>query len=291
MSKSTITSSGALESRKQARERLSKGFAYLFLTAGALVMAVPFLWMLSTSLKQQGMEFEMPPKWIPQHFEWSNYHFVLFESDIVQGFVNTFLIILLPCLVGLFTSALAAYAFARLDFPARNLLFGLLLTTMMIPGVVTMIPTFMLFKNIGWIDSWMPLIIPGMFGAAAAVFLLRQFFMTIPRELEDAAKVDGMNPFHTFLRIMLPLSKPALITQGLLNFIAGYNDYLGPLIYINSPEKYTLQLVLASFQGFYTSQWTYIMAGSVLALIPTLLVFFFAQKYFVEGIAMTGMKG
>ncbi|CQR58319.1 carbohydrate ABC transporter permease [Paenibacillus riograndensis] len=291
MSTRTTTANGAWGSKKQARERTFKGFAYLFLSAGALVMAVPFLWMLSTSLKQQGMEFEMPPKWIPQHFEWSNYHFVLFESDIVQGFVNTLLIILLPCLVGLFTSALAAYAFARLLFPARNLLFGLLLATMMIPGVVTMIPTFMLFKNIGWIDSWMPLIIPGMFGAAAAVFLLRQFFLTIPRELEDAAKVDGMNPFHTFLRIMLPLSKPALITQGLLNFIAGYNDYLGPLIYINSPEKYTLQLVLASFQGFYTSQWTYIMAGSVLALIPTLLVFFFAQKYFVEGIALTGMKG
>lgn len=291
MSTRITTASVAWNSKKQARERTFKGFAYLFLSAGALVMAVPFLWMLSTSLKQQGMEFEMPPKWIPQHFEWSNYHFVLFESDIVQGFVNTLLIILLPCLVGLFTSALAAYAFARLLFPARNLLFGLLLATMMIPGVVTMIPTFMLFKTIGWIDSWMPLIIPGMFGAAAAVFLLRQFFMTIPRELEDAAKVDGMNPFHTFLRIMLPLSKPALITQGLLNFIAGYNDYLGPLIYINSPEKYTLQLVLASFQGFYTSQWTYIMAGSVLALIPTLLVFFFAQKYFVEGIALTGMKG
>lgn len=291
MSTRITTASGVRVSQKQARERTFKGFAYLFLSAGALFMAVPFLWMLSTSLKQQGMEFEMPPKWIPQHLEWSNYRFVLFESDIVQGFVNTLLIILLPCLVGLFTSALAAYAFARLVFPARNLLFGLLLATMMIPGVVTMIPTFMLFKTIGWIDSWMPLIIPGMFGAAAAVFLLRQFFMTIPRELEDAAKVDGMNPLHTFLRIMLPLSKPALITQGLLNFIAGYNDYLGPLIYINSPEKYTLQLVLASFQGFYTSQWTYIMAGSVLALIPTLLVFFFAQKYFVEGIALTGMKG
>ncbi|GGA40671.1 carbohydrate ABC transporter permease [Paenibacillus physcomitrellae] len=291
MTTKTINSSGTWQRKKHTRELVSKGFAYLFLTAGALIMAVPFLWMVSTSLKQQGMEFEMPPRWIPQHFEWSNYHFVLFDSDIAKGFLNTLLVIVLPCLVGLFTSALAAYAFARMNFPFKNLLFTLLLATMMIPGVVTMIPSFMLFKKIGWIDSWMPLIIPGMFGAAAAVFLLRQFFMTIPRELEEAAKVDGMNPFHTFIRIMLPLSKPALITQGLLNFIAGYNDYLGPLIYINSPEKYTLQLVLASFQGFYTSQWTYIMAGSVLALIPTLLVFFFAQKYFVEGIALTGMKG
>jgi multiple sugar transport system permease protein len=286
-----ISASSPWQKKKKASEQVRKCFAYLFLTAGALVMAIPFLWMVSTSLKQQGLEFEMPPKWIPEHFEWDNYRFVLFESDILLGFVNTLLIISLPCLVGLFTSALAANAFARLNFPAKNLLFTLLLATMMIPSVVTMVPTFILFKNIGWIDRWMPLIIPGMFGAAAAVFLLRQFFMTIPKELEDAAKVDGMNPFQTFIRIMLPLSKPALITQGLLGFLAGYNDYLNPLIYINTPEKYTLQLVLASFQGFYTSQWTYIMAGSVLALIPTLLLFFFAQKYFVEGITLTGMKG
>ncbi|MGG6314293.1 carbohydrate ABC transporter permease [Paenibacillus macerans] len=286
-----VSTSGAWRGKKKAGEQVRRWFAYAFLAAGALVMAVPFLWMVSTSLKQQGLEFEMPPKWIPDHFEWSNYRFVLFESNIFHGFVNTLLVIALPCLVGLFTSALAANAFARMQFPAKNLLFTLLLATMMIPGVVTMIPTFILFKGINWIDSWLPLIVPGMFGGAAAVFLLRQFFMTIPKELEDAAKVDGMNPLQIFIRIMLPLSKPALITQGLLGFLAGYNDYLGPLIYINSPEKYTLQLVLASFQGFYTSQWTYIMAGSVLALIPTLLLFFFAQKYFVEGIALTGMKG
>ncbi|OXM17011.1 carbohydrate ABC transporter permease [Paenibacillus herberti] len=278
-------------SKKQTSEWVRKSFAYLFLSIGALMMAIPFLWMVSTSLKPAGSEFEFPPQWIPTNFDWSNYSFVLLESDIVQGFFNTLLVILLPCLVGLFTSALAAYAFGRMQFPAKNLLFTLLLATMMIPGVVTMIPTFILFKNIGWIDSWLPLIVPGMFGAAAAVFLLRQFFMTIPKELEDAAKVDGMNPFQTFIRIILPLSKPALITQGLLGFLAGYNDYLGPLIYINTPEKFTLQLVLASFQGFYTSQWTYIMAGSVLALIPTLLLFFFSQKYFVEGITLTGMKG
>jgi multiple sugar transport system permease protein len=130
-----------------------------------------------------------------------------------------------------------------------------------------------------------------MFGGAAAVFFLRQFFMTIPMELEDAAKMDGLNPFQIFIRIMLPLSKPALVTQGIFGFLAGYNDFLGPLIYINTTEKYTLQLVLASFQGYYNAQWTYIMAGSVLALIPTILLFFFAQRYFVEGITMTGMKG
>ncbi|XID90492.1 carbohydrate ABC transporter permease [Paenibacillaceae bacterium WGS1546] len=287
----TATAKGVLHRRKRTNELVRQIFAYLFLTAGSLVMAIPFLWMLSTSLKPQGREFEMPPRWIPEAFEWSNYVFVLTEANLLKGFVNTLLVIALPCLVGLFTNALAAYAFARMDFPARNVLFTLLLATMMIPGVVTMIPTFILFKHIGWIDSWLPLMVPGMFGAAAGVFLLRQFFMTIPKELEEAAKVDGMNPFHIFVRIMLPLSKPAVITQGLLGFLAGYNDFLGPLIYINSPDKFTLQLVLASFQGFYTAQWTYIMAGSVLALIPSLLLFFFAQKYFVEGITLTGMKG
>jgi multiple sugar transport system permease protein len=254
-------------------------------------MATPFLWMLSTSLKNQGVVFDMPPKWIPEHLEWGNYLFVLTEANVLKGFMNTMLVINLPSVFGLFTGALAAYAFARMKFPARNLLFIMLLSTMMIPGVTTMIPSYILFNNIGWIDSWKPLIIPGMFGSAAGVFFIRQFFMTIPMELEDAAKLDGLNPFQIFIRIMLPLSKPALISSWIFGFLNGYNDFLGPLIYINSPEKFTLQLVLASFQGFYNAQWTYIMAGSVLALIPTILLFFFAQRYFVEGIAMTGMKG
>ncbi|MCD9020847.1 carbohydrate ABC transporter permease [Cohnella silvisoli] len=282
---------GVRQQKKRTHEIIRQTIAYFFLVLGSLVMAIPFLWMLSTSLKEQGVVFEMPPRWIPEHFAWSNYSFVLTEANVLHGFMNTVLVIALPCVIGLFTSALAAFAFARMNFPAKNALFMMLLTTMMIPGVVTLIPTFIVFKSIGWVDSWMPLIVPGMFGAAAAVFFLRQFFMTIPSELEEAAKIDGLNPFHIFVRIMLPLSKPALVTQGLFGFLAGYNDFLGPLIYINSTEKYTLQLVLASFQGFYNAQWTYIMAGSVLALIPTVLLFFFAQRYFVEGITMTGMKG
>ncbi|MFD2614398.1 carbohydrate ABC transporter permease [Paenibacillus gansuensis] len=277
--------------RKAAGERLRKLMAYCFLMAGSLIMAVPFFWMFSTSLKEEGAVFDMPPKWIPEHFAWSNYSTVLGEADLFHGFLNTMAIVIPTTVMGLFTSSLAAYAFARLQFPARGPLFLLLLATMMIPGVVTMIPTFILFKQVGWLDSWLPLMIPGMFGSAAAVFFLRQFFMTIPSELEDAAKMDGMNPFQIFMKIMIPLSKPAWIAQGIFGFLGGYNDFLNPLIYINSPEKFTLQLVLASFQGFYSAQWTYIMAGSVLALIPTVILFFFAQRYFVEGIAMTGMKG
>ncbi|MDQ6423147.1 carbohydrate ABC transporter permease [Paenibacillus sp. LHD-117] len=285
------TAIGERYSRKRANNRLRKASAYLFLICGAIVMAVPFLWMLSTSLKEEGAVFELPPKWIPANFEWSNYLFVLGEANLLHGFMNTMIIIVPTTFIGLFTSALAAYAFARIHFPARNVLFVMLLATMMIPGVVTMIPTFILYKSIGWVDSWLPLMIPGMFGAAAAVFFLRQFFMTIPSELEDAAMMDGLNPIQIFIKIILPLSKPALVAQGIFGFLGGYNDFLGPLIYINSPNKFTLQLVLASFQGFYNAQWTYIMAGSVLALIPTVLLFFFAQRYFVEGITLTGMKG
>ncbi|WP_214627708.1 carbohydrate ABC transporter permease [Paenibacillus agaridevorans] len=271
--------------------KLGRLSAYVFLIVGTVFMLLPFLWMFSTSLKLEGKVFEYPIRWIPEPIEWSNYVTVLTEAPLFGGLMNTLIIILPPMFVGLLTSALAAYAFAKLRFPGREFLFVALLTTMMIPGVVTMIPTFILFKTIGWLDSWKPLMIPGLFGSAACVFFLRQYFRTIPSELEDAAKIDGLNPFGVFVRIMLPLSKPALAAQGIFGFLGGYNDFLGPLIYINSPEKFTLQLVLASFQGYYVSNWTLIMAGSVLALIPTVILFFFAQRYFVEGITMTGLKG
>ncbi|MBD2867406.1 carbohydrate ABC transporter permease [Paenibacillus arenilitoris] len=277
--------------RHKNGDYFKKTIAYLFLVCGAIVMAVPFLWMLSTSLKEPGVVFEMPPEWIPETIIWDNYKLVVTESNLLGGFLNTLAVTLPPTIVGLFASAIAAYAFARMQFPGKNAFFMALLATMMIPGVVLMVPSFILYKYLGWIDSWKPLIIPGMFGAAGTVFFLRQFFKTIPSELEDAAKIDGLSPFGIFVRIMLPLSKPALATQAIFGFLGGYNDYMGPLIYLNSPEKYTLQLVLATFQDNYNAEWTLIMAGSVLALIPTIVLFFFAQKYFVEGITMTGMKG
>jgi multiple sugar transport system permease protein len=281
----------SMQKKRKIKEQFRKTIAYIFLISGSLAMAIPFFWMLSTSLKPEGAVFIMPPQWIPDTFVWENYYYVLTKASLLGGFLNTMIVIIPPTFIGLFTSALAAYAFGRMRFPARDVLFISLLATMMIPGVVTLIPTFILFKYIGWLDTWKPLMIPGMFGAAAAVFFLRQFFKTIPAELEDAAKIDGLNPMGIFMRIMVPLSKPALATQAIFGFLGGYNDFLGPLIYLNSPEKFTLQLVLASFQGFYNAEWTLIMAGSILALVPTILLFFFAQKYFVEGITMTGMKG
>ncbi|MCV9886370.1 carbohydrate ABC transporter permease [Metabacillus halosaccharovorans] len=270
---------------------IQKIAAYVFLIIGGFIMAIPFFWMLSTSLKPEGAVFTMPPQWIPEKFVWENYWTVLTEANLLRGFMNTFAVIIPPTVIGVFTSSLAAFGFSKLKFPGRDKLFLVLLATIMLPGVVTMVPTFIIFRDLGWLDTWMPLIIPGMFGTAMAIFFLRQFFMTIPDELMEAAKIDGLGYFGIFIRIILPLAKPAIVTQAILWFLAGYNDFLGPLIYINTPEKFTLQLVLASFNGYYTSEWTLIMAGSVLALIPTILMFFFAQKQFIEGITMTGIKG
>lgn len=264
---------------------------YGLLTFVALIIAIPFLWMLSTSLKEKGEVYSYPPKWIPTIPKWDNYQLMYENSHMLRGFMNTMIVTVPTILIGLFVCALAAYAFAKLKFKGRDRLFMILIGTLMIPGAVTLIPAFIMFKSFNWVDSWKPLMIPGMFGAPVVIFFLRQFIKQLPDELEDAAKIDGMNPFGIFIKIIIPLTKPALITQGILSFNGGYNDYLGPLIYLNSPEKYTLQLELASFTSYYVSEWTYIMAGSVIALIPTLLLFTFAQRYFIEGIALTGIKG
>lgn len=281
----------ASKRRKKRQTIIDKSITYILLTIGALIMAIPFLWMLSTSLKTEGVVFAIPPKWIPDEIMWSNYKQAIEQAGLLEGFINTFKIIIPTVTIGIFSCSLAAYGFAQLKFPGRDKLFMVLLATMMIPGIVTMIPSYVLFMKLGWIDTYKPLMIPAMFGGAACVFFLRQYFKTLPRELIEAAKLDGLSDFGIFMKIAVPLSKPAIATQAIFGFLGGYNDYMGPLIYLNSPEKFTIQLKLATFNGAYSSQWTLIMAGSVLALIPTLLLFFFAQKYFVEGIVMTGLKG
>lgn len=281
----------ASKRRKKRKVFISKSITYALLTIGALIMAIPFLWMLSTSLKTEGVVFAIPPRWIPDEIMWSNYKQAIDQAGLLEGFINTLKIVIPTVTIGIFSCSLAAYGFAQLKFPGRDKLFMVLLATMMIPGIVTMIPSYVLFMKLDWIDTYKPLMIPAMFGGAACVFFLRQYFKTLPRELIEAAKLDGLSDFGIFMRIAAPLSKPAIATQAIFGFLGGYNDYMGPLIYLNSPEKFTIQLKLATFNGAYSSQWTLIMAGSVLALIPTLLLFFFAQKYFVEGIVMTGLKG
>ena len=211
---------------------------------------------------------------------------------LLKGFVNTLLYIIPPTVIGLLTSSLAAYAFAKLRFRAKNILYTSLLATMMIPGAITIAPAFSIYDMIGWVDTPLPLMIPGMFGAAACVFFMRQFFMGIPDSILEAAKLDGVGFIMIFFKIMVPLSVPALIAQGLLGFIGGYNDYFGPLIYLQSEELYTLQIALRLF-----SEWrgldepNTVMAGTLVALLPTLAVYFVAQDFFIEGIAASGIKG
>lgn len=284
-------SAHALSSRQKGSSLIANTIVYVLLIIGGAIMALPFLWMLSTSLKPDGEVFTYPPQWIPSTFAWDNYKTIFTDGHIVRGFFNTMFVVVPTLIIGLFVCALTAYAYAKLRFPGRDKLFMILVGTLVIPGAVMMIPAFIMFKSFGWTDSWKPLVIPGMFGAPMTIFFLRQFIKQLPDELDDAAKIDGMNPFGIFVRIILPLTKPALVTQGILSFNAGYNDYLGPLIYLNTPEKYTLQLELASFSSYYVTEWTLLMAAAVVALVPTLILFALAQRFLIEGIAMTGIKG
>lgn len=276
-----------------ARERVLIGqiIAYVVLFIGSLAMLLPFLWMISTSLKPERGIFVMPPQLIPNPLILDNYVNVWQRTDLARGLFNSSFIALVTTVGEIFASTLAGFAFARMRFPGRKTFFFLLLMTMMIPGVVTMIPTFILFRILGWIDTWLPLIVPLMLGSAFAVFLSRQFFMTMPRELEDAAKVDGCNFFQIYLFIFMPNAKPIVATLFVLGVIARWNDFLGPLIYLRDPQKFTVPLMLARLNSAYEQQWTLLMAGSVIALAPIIILFIFLQRYFIESVTLTGLKG
>ena len=228
--------------------------------------------------------------WLPKKIHWENYTDVLGQTLLIRSFFNSLCIIVFPVFVGVLTSAMAGYAFAKLRFPGKKILFSALFVTISVPGVVTIIPSYLLFNTYGWLDTIFPLIIPGMCGSVLVVFFMRQFISGLPDELQEAAIIDGMSYGGVFFRIFLPLSKPALLTHIILSFNGAYNDYMGPLLYINTEENQTIQIVLNSFISEYTANWQFMLAGSVLALMPTVLIFAFAQKYFVEGIALTGMK-
>lgn len=281
-----------LLSSKSSRERSLTVITYIILTVGAIVVSIPFLWMVSTSLKTLEDVWVIPPQWIPKPAIWKNYVDALTVMPFLKYTINT-LIITIGTIIGtLLSASLVAYGFSRLRFPGRDVLFVLLLATMMIPGQVTLIPTFILFKYLGWIDTFLPLIVPSFFGGSAfAVFLLRQFFMTIPVELDEAATLDGCSPLGIYWRIILPLSKPALGTLAIFVFMFCWNDFLGPLIYINSMDKRTIALGLNSFLGMYGGDWNLMMAASVIFLLPCLIIFFLAQKAFVQGIVVGGIKG
>ena len=264
--------------------------AYILLSLGALIMIVPFLWMLSTSLKDQQQLFAWPPNWIPNPFVWSNYSEVFSKINFSLYGLNTLKITVAVTIGRLILCSMAGYGFARMKFPGNNFLFLLTLATMMISAQITIIPNFVIMRYLGLVDTHLGVILP-LLADGFSIFLMRQFFLTFPYELEDAAKLDGCNPLMFYIRILIPNSKPILATLAAMTFQGVWNDFLWPLVMLTSPAKRTLAVGLSYLVGQYTTRWDLQMAGSVLTVLPILILFFLLQKYFVQSIKMTGLKG
>ena len=262
---------------------------YALLYGMAFLTLVPFLWMVLTSFKDLGEIFSYPPTWWPKQFSLGNYAAAFDAAPFGRYYLNSLFVAVSVTLGQLVTCSLAAYAFARMEFWGRDVLFYLFLGTMMVPAHVTMIPSYMVLNSLGMIDTYGALIVPGL-ASAFGTFLLRQFFLTLPKELEEAAFIDGCGRFRVLWQIILPLSRPALATLTVFTFMGVFNDFLWALIAINSERLYTVQLGLSIFRDRYSTEWGSLMAGSVVATLPVLLVFLAAQKYFIQGIALSGLK-
>jgi multiple sugar transport system permease protein len=282
--------------RKKRKERLLTVLSYVLLSVGAVLMVYPFLWMLNTSLSPLHSLWE--PKqywwqyWVPSGFEYQNYVNVLQLQYLpfLKAYWNSIVVSLWTTIGVVFTSSLAGYAFGRLTFPGREKIFFAYLATMMIPGTVTMVPVFILLRKLSLIDTHLAVILPAMF-TAYGTFMLRQFFMTLPKDLEDAAKIDGCSLFGIYWRIILPLSKPALATLGTFTFMGSWMSFMWPLIVLNSKELYTLPVLLSYFQSQFNTDYTMLMAASMLYVLPIIIVFLVCQRFFVEGIKLSGIKG
>lgn len=269
---------------------IRKSLLHLLLLGGAIVMMIPFFWMITTSLKFRTQVFTYPPQFIPTQFVWQNYVDSWNAVPFARYYLNSTFVSLMITLGQLATCSLAAYAFARLRFFGRNVIFLIFLGTMMVPFQLTMIPLYFIMGSFKWIDTYYALIVP--FSTSAfGIFLLRQFFIDIPTELEDAARIDGCSRIGILFKIILPLSKPALATLGIFTFMFSWNSFLWPLIVTNSDEMYVIQLGLSVFRDAYGGvQWALLMAATSMATIPVLIVFFFGQKQFIQGITLTGLK-
>lgn len=286
--------------RRKIKKYGFRTLRYLVLGLFALMILVPFLFIIVSSLKTNSGSatnsiYHIPIKWLFANPQWENYAYVFAKTNILRAFLNTLLYIMPTIVMSCFCSVMAAYSFARLHFPGKNAIFSVLLATMMLPGILTMIPSYMLMSNFyKWTGTPLPLMIPGMFGGVGVIFFLRQFIINLPVSLEEAAKIDGMSFFGILIKIIIPLSFPAIITQAVLMVNGSYNDYMGPLLYLSNKEHlWTVQLVIAS-NKFLISQgnmhWPRLLAANVVVIVPMFALFLGAQKYLVEGIAVSGMK-
>jgi multiple sugar transport system permease protein len=288
---STLSGIGTAISPRRVMRAVGLLALYAVVAAGAILFVFPFYWMIITSVKSNAQLFVFPPTLIPNPVEFQHYADALKTAPLPLYFANTIYLTALNLIGSLFSCSIVAYAFARYDVPGSRVLFAVLLATMMLPYHVTMIPLFIVFRTLGWVDTFRPLWVPAFFGNAFLIFLLRQFFRSIPPELFDAARIDGCSEFGQYWRVMLPLSKPALTTLAIFQFQWTWNDFLPPLIYISSQSKKTIALGLQDFYKTNMVEWQQLMAASTFMVLPVVLMFFFLQRYFIEGIALTGIKG
>lgn len=277
--------------QEQVASHLKVAAIYAILLLGAVLVFFPFAWTISTSLKTEQQTLAYPPTWVPDPVQWENYPDALTARPFGRYYVNTTIITTLSVIGQVLSSAVVAYGFARFRFPGRGFIFLVLLSTLMIPFHMLIIPRFILFRYLGWLDTFLPLIVPNFFGGAFSIFLLRQYFLTIPLDLDEAAKMDGASAFQIFMRIILPLARPALGAVAVFEFVSTWNDFLGPLIYLSSDRNYTVSIGLAAFRNDYFTAWHLFMAASAVAMLAPLIVFFLAQRYFISGVALTGSGG
>jgi multiple sugar transport system permease protein len=283
--------SGGVGGQDQIWRWVRIGLALLVLLLGAVSMVMPLVWMISTSFKSLAEANAFPPLWIPEQFRWSNYEEIFTRVPFARFIYNSFKITLLGVVGQLLTTSMAGFAFARLRFRGRDVLFLILLATLMVPPQVTLVPQYLIFRELGWINSHLALILPFWFGGAFGTFLMRQFFLTIPQDLVDAAKLDGCTPFRMYWQIFLPLSVPALATLAVFVFLARWNDLLGPLIYLNDTELMTVTIGITYFVGQYYADTPLVMAASFISILPTIAIFVIAQRYFIRGVVLSGLKG
>jgi multiple sugar transport system permease protein len=278
-------------SGRQVRRALSAGAIHSVLIAGLVLVFFPIAWAVSTSLKNPGDIFLFPPTWIPNPIRWQNYVEAMTKADFGRYFLNTTFITMVDIVAKTFSCSLVAFAFARLRWWGRDVLFMVMLSTLMLPQQVTLIPQFIIYRQLGWIDTFLPLIVPNLFGGPFFTFLLRQFFLSISTDLDDAARIDGCSSWGVYWRIILPLSRPALMMVGIFVFNITWNDFFGPLIYLHNRNNYTISLGLQAFQTQSGPEWHLIMAASLVAMLPVLVLFFFGQRYFIQGVVFSGVKG
>lgn len=278
--------------RKPAGFYIRRAVQYAVMIVLSVIFMIPLAWLVSTSLKEQGQVFAYPPIWIPNPIRWSNYAEALQRAPLLRWLVNTATITVFAIVGNVLTSSMVAFGFARLRFPGRGPLFILLLSTMMLPEVVTLIPRFILFKSLGWLDTFLPMIVPPFFGGGAYnIFLVRQFYLTIPTDFDEAARIDGASNWVIWWRILVPLSTPVLTAIAIFSFVYHWNDFLHPLLYLFTEDKKTLALGLRAFINPYDASWQISMAAAMFLVVPIMVIFFLGQRYFIRGVVMTGIQG